>query len=253
MNWGIGWRRGLRLSERDHVGFRSCGLSSRQGRRGRSSPRSSASRSRAIGAACGTTPGAPGSTSTASRSTAACTVISGRTARRNAWNSPTTPSTGISSSRSRPIPPREVLYDYITGRAKKSGVRKQIRFSTAVRFVEFSNKTGKFKVTVEDLPTRATSSENFDYVIVATGHFSVPNVPHFEGVEKFPGRVMHAPRFPRRAGIRRQDACSSSAPAIRPRTSRSSATNTERSTSRCAGAPSRWASIGRRGWTSGRC
>ena len=64
-----------------------------------------------------------------------------------------------------------------------------------MRFVEFSNKTGKFKVTVEDLPTRATSSENFDYVIVATGHFSVPNVPYFEGVEKFPGRVMHAHDF----------------------------------------------------------
>ena len=93
------------------------------------------------------------------------------------------------------FPPREVLYDYIIGRAKKSGVRKQIRFSTAVRFVEFSKKTGKFKVTVEDLPTRATSSENFDYVVVATGHFSVPNVPHFEGVEKFPGRVMHAHDF----------------------------------------------------------
>ena len=48
-------------------------------------------------------------------------------------------------------------------------------------------------------------------------------------------------------------ACSSSAPATRPRTSRSSATNTGRSTSPCAGAPSRWASIGRRAWTSGRC
>jgi trimethylamine monooxygenase len=93
------------------------------------------------------------------------------------------------------FPPREVLYDYIIGRAKKSGVRKQICFSTAVRFVEFSKKTGKFKVTVEDLPTRATRSENFDYVIVSTGHFSVPNVPHFEGVEKFPGRVMHAHDF----------------------------------------------------------
>lgn len=92
-------------------------------------------------------------------------------------------------------PPREVLYDYITGRAKKSGVRKQIRFSTAVRFVEFSKATGKFKVTTEDLTSRATSSENFDFVIVANGHFSVPNVPYFEGVEKFPGRVMHAHDF----------------------------------------------------------
>ena len=93
------------------------------------------------------------------------------------------------------FPPREVLYDYILGRAKKRGVRKQIRFSTPVRFVEFSGKTGKFKVTSENLKDHSTKTENFDYVIVATGHFSVPNVPRFEGVEKFPGRVMHAHDF----------------------------------------------------------
>ena len=39
------------------------------------------------------------------------------------------------------FPPREVLFDYITGRAKKRGVRKHIRFATPVRFVEFNNKT----------------------------------------------------------------------------------------------------------------
>merc|ERR1711974_126871 len=37
--------------------------------------------------------------------------------------------------------------------------------------------------------------ERFDYVVVATGHFSVPNVPTFPGVEKFPGRVLHAHDF----------------------------------------------------------
>jgi trimethylamine monooxygenase len=93
------------------------------------------------------------------------------------------------------FPPREVLYDYILGRAKKSGVRRSVRFSTAVRFVECDEKSGKFSVTSEDLPTRATRTEDFDYVIVATGHFSIPNVPYFEGVEKFPGRVMHAHDF----------------------------------------------------------
>jgi trimethylamine monooxygenase len=93
------------------------------------------------------------------------------------------------------FPPREVLYDYITGRAKRRGVRKQIRFCTPVRFVEYNNKTGKFKVTFEDLNQRLTGSETFDFVIVATGHFSIPNVPKFEGIERFPGRVMHAHDF----------------------------------------------------------
>ncbi len=93
------------------------------------------------------------------------------------------------------FPPREVLYDYICGRADKAGIRKYIRFATAVRFVEFDDKSGKFSVTTEDLKTRATTTQEFDYVVVSTGHFSIPNVPYFEGVEKFPGRVMHAHDF----------------------------------------------------------
>ena len=93
------------------------------------------------------------------------------------------------------FPPREVLYDYIVGRAEKSGVRGQVRFATAVRFVEYDDKAGTFHLTSEDLKSRATKTEDFDYVVVATGHFSIPNVPYFEGVEKFPGRVMHAHDF----------------------------------------------------------
>jgi trimethylamine monooxygenase len=93
------------------------------------------------------------------------------------------------------FPPREVLFDYITGRAKSRGVRKYIRFATPVRFVAFNNKTKKFQVTYEELSDRVTKSENFDFVIVATGHFSIPNVPKFEGIERFPGRVMHAHDF----------------------------------------------------------
>jgi trimethylamine monooxygenase len=93
------------------------------------------------------------------------------------------------------FPPREVLYDYIVGRADKAGIRKYIRFATAVRFVEYDEKTAKFSVTTEDLKTRATTTQEFDYVVVSTGHFSIPNVPYFEGVEKFPGRVLHAHDF----------------------------------------------------------
>ena len=93
------------------------------------------------------------------------------------------------------FPPREVLYDYITGRVEKSGVKDQIRFETAVRQVAFDEATGKFSVTSEHLPDNARTTEEFDYVVVATGHFSVPNVPHFEGIETFTGRVLHGHDF----------------------------------------------------------
>lgn len=93
------------------------------------------------------------------------------------------------------FPPREVLFDYIVGRAKKSDLKRYIQFQTAVRFVEYSDSTGKFTMRVCDLPRNAERTEQFDYVIVCSGHFSIPNVPEFEGLDSFPGRVLHAHDF----------------------------------------------------------
>jgi len=92
-------------------------------------------------------------------------------------------------------PPREVLYDYITGRAKDANVRPWIQFNTAVREVTYDKDSGKFDVTVERLADHTLRTEKFDWVVVATGHFSVPNVPYFPGIESFPGRVLHAHDF----------------------------------------------------------
>ncbi|UDL96148.1 NAD(P)/FAD-dependent oxidoreductase [Lichenihabitans sp. PAMC28606] len=98
----------------------------------------------------------------------------------------------------RPIPsypPRAVLHDYIAGRVERSDVRKYMKFCHAVRHVAFDKATGLFTVTVKDLVQDETLTETFDYVVVATGHFSTPNVPYFEGLERFPGRVLHAHDF----------------------------------------------------------
>ncbi len=93
------------------------------------------------------------------------------------------------------FPPREPLADYIKGRAEKSDIRKYVRFTTAVRWIDFQETTGKFTVVTEDLTTNHKAFDQFDNVIVATGHFSVPNVPEFEGIQTFPGRVLHAHDF----------------------------------------------------------
>lgn len=98
----------------------------------------------------------------------------------------------------RPIPsfpPRSVLFDYIQGRVNKSDMRSCIRFSTVARWVDFDEATQQFSVTVEDLANQRTYTETFDYVVVASGHFSTPNMPYFEGIETFPGTVMHAHDF----------------------------------------------------------
>ncbi|MCH9748129.1 MAG: NAD(P)/FAD-dependent oxidoreductase [Alphaproteobacteria bacterium] len=90
-------------------------------------------------------------------------------------------------------PPRAVLFDYIQGRVTKAGVRDWIRFETVVRWVE-KTENG-FDVTVCNLPSDRTYTEHFDNVIVATGHFSTPNMPQFEGFDSFKGRILHAHDF----------------------------------------------------------
>ena len=90
-------------------------------------------------------------------------------------------------------PPRSVLFDYIEGRIKKTEVRDWIKFSTAVKNVEQSDDG--FEVTTCELTTSKTNVGYFDHVIVCSGHFSTPNMPSFDGFERFPGRILHAHDF----------------------------------------------------------
>jgi trimethylamine monooxygenase len=92
-------------------------------------------------------------------------------------------------------PPRAVLWDYIKGRVEKADVRQYIRFNTPVRQISFSEQSRQFTVTAHDHDSEVTSSEEYDHVIVASGHFSTPSVPFFEGFEGFNGRILHAHDF----------------------------------------------------------
>ncbi len=92
-------------------------------------------------------------------------------------------------------PPRAVLWDYIKGRVEKADVRQWIRFKTPVKLVKYDNSSEQFSVTSHNLETDQETTELFDHVIVANGHFSTPNVPQFEGFENFNGRIMHAHDF----------------------------------------------------------
>lgn len=96
----------------------------------------------------------------------------------------------------RPIasyPPRAVLFDYIEGRVKKAGVRDKIKFNHVVRDVR--SVDGGFEVTARDGVSDTEETQSFDHVIVASGHFSFPNVPHYPGFETFNGRILHAHDF----------------------------------------------------------
>jgi trimethylamine monooxygenase len=92
-------------------------------------------------------------------------------------------------------PPRAVLWDYIKGRVEKANVKDWVRFNTPVRMVNYDETTEKFTVTAHDRVKDIMYDEEFDYVVVCSGHFSTPNVPYFEGVEAFNGRVLHSHDF----------------------------------------------------------
>eukprot|EP00397_Hematodinium_sp_SG-2012_P034893 GEMP01037470.1.p1 GENE.GEMP01037470.1~~GEMP01037470.1.p1 ORF type:complete len:345 (+),score=71.83 GEMP01037470.1:58-1092(+) len=93
------------------------------------------------------------------------------------------------------FPPRPVLLDYINGRINKTNVRQWCKFQHVVRDVQYDPTKGKFHVRACNLPTQIDETNTFDYVVVCSGHYSVPHVPYFKGVETFEGRILHSGAF----------------------------------------------------------
>jgi trimethylamine monooxygenase len=93
------------------------------------------------------------------------------------------------------FPPREVLCDYIKGRVTKANVLGWVKLSTVVRTTCFDEKTQLFTVVSRNLKTMVETTEEFDWIVVASGHFSTPNVPEWPGFNQFVGRILHAHDF----------------------------------------------------------
>lgn len=91
--------------------------------------------------------------------------------------------------------PRALTQDYLIGRAKANNLRRFIRFNTVVRNVDFDEKKKEFSVEIEDFNVNSVECQTFDRVIVATGHYHVPNMVDIDGVDQFPGRVLHSHEF----------------------------------------------------------
>ena len=102
-------------------------------------------------------------------------------------------------------PPRAVLFDYIEGRIEKAGVRGWVRFNSTVQHITYDDTSEKFTIIIHDNKKDMEYSEEFDHVIVATGHFSTPNAPEFEGFDTFNGRILHAHDFRDALEFKNQD------------------------------------------------
>jgi trimethylamine monooxygenase len=98
--------------------------------------------------------------------------------------------------------PRKVLYEYITGRVRKyfgfgfgADYKKLVELNTNVTQLTFDEKSKLFTIIAHNTQTDAITKQEFNYVIISTGHFSAPQMPYFKGVELFTGGVVHAHDF----------------------------------------------------------
>lgn len=87
---------------------------------------------------------------------------------------------------------RPVMYRYLKEYHLKYGQAAKVKFNCKVENVTNTAKD-KFSVTwVDTAQPDYPQMETFDYVVVAVGHFSVPNDPIFTNEEKFTGKIIHA-------------------------------------------------------------
>ncbi|XP_071141953.1 trimethylamine monooxygenase-like [Mytilus edulis] len=77
----------------------------------------------------------------------------------------------------------------------KSDLKQFIKWTTVVRYVRYNTKSDDFTVTTEDIKTGHIYDTNFTHVIVAVGIYNSPDKPYFEGIETFPGRIIHSNDF----------------------------------------------------------
>lgn len=104
------------------------------------------------------------------------------------------------------FPPRAVIYDYLMGRVQKRGLcdKFDIRLSHHVLDVQH-RQNGTFDVKYHDVKQDVHGSIVVDHLVVASGHFSVPNIVEFKGFEAFNGRILHSHSFRNALNFRGQN------------------------------------------------
>ncbi|GFV01103.1 dimethylaniline monooxygenase 5 [Trichonephila clavipes] len=87
-----------------------------------------------------------------------------------------------------------VMFQYFKMYAEKFGVLRHVQLMTEVLQVTQADdyeKTGRWKVTSKRLKDGTINTEEFDGVLLATGHHSCPQLPDFPGLKNFKGDVIH--------------------------------------------------------------
>ena len=72
---------------------------------------------------------------------------------------------------------------------------KHINFRTEIKRVsqvENFKETGRWKLEIKDLESGLTRTEEFDGVMICSGHHAEKKMPRFQGQESFEGKIVHS-------------------------------------------------------------
>ena len=91
--------------------------------------------------------------------------------------------------------PRPGMSKYVLGFMDHFDLRKHIKCGCRVDNVAFNEEKKLFTVSWKNLETGADEHKEYNYVIVATGHFHCPRPASFPGEENYEGKMFHSKYF----------------------------------------------------------
>ena len=84
---------------------------------------------------------------------------------------------------------------YLQQYARKFDLLRHVKFGHKVTALRRSADGTQWELEIERTHDQSKLRSTFDKVIVATGQHHDPMIPHFEGIEHFRGRTLHAANF----------------------------------------------------------
>ncbi|WVW79900.1 hypothetical protein I302_101870 [Kwoniella bestiolae CBS 10118] len=97
------------------------------------------------------------------------------------------------------FPKQELVQKYLQSYAEHYNLLPHIRFSTRVErvYLNPTSDEGSKRWTIEshDLLRDQRKTEEYDYVVVANGHYSDGWIPPIKGLSTFPGKLIHSRFF----------------------------------------------------------
>ena len=84
------------------------------------------------------------------------------------------------------------IRDYWQRVARKHGVYDLLRLQTKVIAAEWQKQSAQWRLSLEDLASSRSYSEDFDVVITAIGRFNAWKLPDYPGIETYSGHLRHA-------------------------------------------------------------